>query len=237
MTSPAAPRSVMAGRAEDTKRKVYRVHFLKFTLPRHEISVTIVTEIPMNNRSSILLTLGLSTLAHADLYEFTANLSYEQNGTIHDLRISMLGDGELVADPELEGAEVFSFSGSGMLEYQYSSGLWLDVGDLAVEINHWPSFSWPFGSYTQDDTVPPILLPPGLDSGGVTGVLSGTDISQNWDGQLLEGSGSLSFAGQGQDLPLEVGVEYWSIALVPSPGVGLGFLLAGTRLKSRRRKK
>ena len=149
----------------------------------------------------------------------------------------MLGDGELVADPELEGAEVFSFSGSGMLEYQYSSGLWLDVGDLAVEINHWPSFSWPFGSYTQDDTVPPILLPPGLDSGGVTGVLSGTDISQNWDGQLLEGSGSLSFAGQDQDLPLEVGVKYWSIALVPSPGVGLGFLLAGTRLKSRQRKK
>ena len=97
----------MAGRAEDTKRKVYRVHFLKFTLPRHEISVTIVTEIPMNNRSSILLTLGLSTLAHADLYEFTANLSYEQNGAIHDLRISMLGDGELVADPELEGAEAF----------------------------------------------------------------------------------------------------------------------------------
>ena len=79
------------------------------------------------------------------------------------------------------------------------------------------------------------FFPLSLESGIVTGVLSGTNISEGWDGQLLEGYGTLSFAGQGQDIPLQIDVEYWSIALVPSPGVGLGLLLGGSRLNRRRR--
>ena len=104
-----------------------------------------------------------------------------------------------------------------------------------MELSHWPSFSWPMGSYTEDDTLPPTFLPPDLESGIVTGVLSGTDVTEDWDGQLLEGYGTLYFGGQGQDIPLEVDVEYWSIALVPSPGVGLGLILGGSRLNRRRR--
>ena len=146
----------------------------------------------------------------------------------------MLGDGGLVADPDNEGTEVFIFSGSGTLEYQYVPGLWFEIGNLSMELSHWPFFSWPMGNYTQDDTLPPIL-PPNLESGSVDGVLSGTDVSKNWDGQLLEGTGTLYFAGQGQEPPLQVNVEEWSIALVPSPGVGLGLLLGGSRLNRRRR--
>jgi hypothetical protein len=191
--------------------------------------------ISMRTRISILLSISLTALAHADLYEFTANLSYEQNGSSHNLRITMLGNGGLIADPEIEGSELFSFSGSGTVEYQYVPGLWADIGDLSMELSHWPFFSWPLGTYTQDSTVPPIFLPPDLDSGSVTGVLSGTDITEDWDGQLLEGTGTLSFAGQGQEPPLQVDVEDWSIALVPNPGVGFGLLLGGSRLNRRRR--
>ena len=190
----------------------------------------------MKARATILLSLGLSALAQADLYEFTANLSYQQNGSNHDLRFTMLGDGGLVADPDNEGTEVFIFSGSGTLEYQFVPGLWFEVGNLSMELSHWPFFSWPMGNYTENDTLPPIL-PPNLEYGSVDGVLSGTDISKNWDGQLLEGTGTLSFAGQGQEPPLQVDVEDWSIALVPNPGVGFGLLLGGSRRKGRRRTK
>ena len=190
----------------------------------------------MKARATILLSLGLNALAQADLYEFTANLSYQQNGSNHDLRFTMLGDGGLVADPDNEGTEGFIFSGSGTLEYQFVPGLWYEVGNLSLELSHWPFFSWPMGSYTENDTLPPIL-PPNLEYGSVDGVLSGTDISKNWDGQLLEGSGTLSFAGQGQEPPLQVDVEDWSIALVPNPGVGFGLLLGGSRRKGRRRTK
>ncbi|MEE2661166.1 MAG: hypothetical protein VYC41_06220 [Planctomycetota bacterium] len=190
----------------------------------------------MKARATILLSLGLNALAQADLYEFTANLSYQQNGSNHDLRFTMLGDGGLVADPDNEGTEVFIFSGSGTLEYQFVPGLWFEVGNLSMELSHWPFFSWPMGSYTENDTLPPIL-PPNLEYGSVDGVLSGTDISKNWNGQLLEGTGTLSFAGQGQEPPLQVDVEDWSIALVPNPGVGFGLLLGGSRLKGRRRTK
>ena len=201
------------------------------------ISVTMTLTIPMKFGLFIPISLSISALTHADLHEFTANLSYAHNGPSHNLRITMLGEGGLVADPEAEGSEVFSFSGSGTLEYQYVSGLWIDIGDLSMELSHWPFFSWPLGTYTQDNAVPPIFLPPELESGGVTGVLSGTDITEGWDGQRLEGSGTLFFGGQGQDFPLEVNVEYWSIALVPNPGVGFGLLLGGSRLKGRRRTK
>ncbi len=190
----------------------------------------------MKARATILLSLGLSALAQADLYEFTANLSYQQNGSNHDLRFTMLGDGGLVADPDNEGTEVFIFSGSGTLEYQFVPGLWFEVGNLSMELSHWPFFSWPMGNYTENDTLPPIL-PPNLEYGSVDGVLSGTNISKNWDGQLLEGTGTLSFAGQGQEPPLQVDVEDWSIALVPNPGVGFGLLLGGSRRKGRRRTK
>ena len=190
----------------------------------------------MKARATILLSLGLSALAQADLYEFTANLSYQQNGSNHDLRFTMLGDGGLVADPDNEGTEVFIFSGSGTLEYQFVPGLWFEVGNLSMELSHWPFFSWPMGNYTENDTLPPIL-PPNLEYGSVDGVLSGTNISKNWDGQLLEGTGTLSFAGQGQEPPLQVDVEDWSIALVPNPGVGFGLLLGGSRRKVRRRTK
>ncbi|MEC8854718.1 MAG: hypothetical protein VXX15_03845 [Planctomycetota bacterium] len=188
----------------------------------------------MKARATILLSLGLNALAQAELYEFTANLSYQQNGSNHDLRFTMLGDGGLVADPDNEGTEVFIFSGSGTLEYQFVPGLWFEVGNLSMELSHWPIFSWPMGSYTENDTLPPILRP-NLEYGSVDGVLSGTDISKNCDGQLLKGTGTLSFAGQGQEPPLQVDVEDWSIALVPSPGVGFGLLLGGSRLKRRRR--
>ena len=225
----------MAGRAEDTKIKVYRVQFFKvhaFVAPNfcHTQFMTI-----LNSRAIILLSLGLNALAQADLYEFTANLSYEQNGSNHDLRVTMIGDGGLVADPDNEGTEQFIFSGSGTLEYQRVPGLWIEVGDLSMEINHWPFFSWPMGSYTPDDTLPPIFLPPNLESGSVYGVLTGTDISNDWDGQLLEGNGTLYFAGQGQEPPLEVDVEEWSIALVPNPGVGISLLLGGSCFTRRRR--
>jgi hypothetical protein len=190
----------------------------------------------MKARATILLSLGLNALAQADLYEFTANLSYQQNGSNHDLRFTMLGDGGLVADPDNEGTEVFIFSGSGTLEYQFVPGLWFEVGNLSMELSHWPFFSWPMGNYTENDTLPPIL-PPNLEYGSVDGVLSGTNISKNWDGQLLEGTGTLSFAGQGQEPPLQVDVEDWSIALVPNPGVGFGLLLGGCRRKGRRRTK
>jgi len=190
----------------------------------------------MKARATILLSLGLSALAQADLYEFTANLSYQQNGSNHDLRFTMLGDGGLVADPDNEGTEVFIFSGSGTLEYQFVPGLWFEVGNLSMELSHWPFFSWPMGSYPENGALPPIL-PPNLEYGSVDGVLSGTNISKNWDGQLLEGTGTLSFAGQGQEPPLQVDVEDWSIALVPNPGVGFGLLLGGSRRKVRRRTK
>lgn len=188
----------------------------------------------MHSRATILLGLGLTAWAKADLYEFTANLSYEQNGSNHDLRITMLGDGGLVEDPDNAGTEVFIFSGSGILEYQYVPGLWFEIGNLSMGLSHWPFFSWPMGNYTQDDILPPIL-PPSLESGNVDGVLTGTNISEGWDGQLLEGTGTLSFAGQGQEPPLQIDVEDWSIALVPSPGVGLGLLLGGSCLNRRRR--
>ena len=44
----------------------------------------------MKARATILLSLGLNALAQADLYEFTANLSYQQNGSNHDLRFLSL---------------------------------------------------------------------------------------------------------------------------------------------------
>ena len=87
----------------------------------------------MHSRATILLSLGLTALAQADLYEFTANLSYEQNGSNHDLRITMLGDGGLVEDPDNAGTEVFIFSGSGTLEYQFVPGLWFEVGNLSMD--------------------------------------------------------------------------------------------------------
>ena len=206
----------------------------KFTLLWSENPVTMNVMREMHSRTTILLSLGLTALAQADLYEFTANLSYEQNGSNHDLRITMLGDGGLVEDPDNAGTEVFIFSGSGTLEYQFVPGLWFEIGDLSMGLSHWPFFSWPMGNYTQNDTLPPIL-PPSLESGSVDGVLTGTNISEGWDGQLLEGTGTLSFAGQGQEPPLQIDVEDWSIALVPSPGVGLGLLLGGSRLNRRRR--
>ena len=201
----------------------------------NDISVTMESTISMRARISILLSISLTALAHANLYEFTTNLSYEQNGFSHNLRITMLGDGGLIADPEIEGSELFSYCGSGTVEDQFAPGLWVDIGDLSMELGHWPFFSWPLGTYTQDSTVPPILLPPDLESGSMTAVFSGTDITEDWDGQLLEGSGTVSFAGHGQGFPLQVDVEAWSISLVPSHGVGLGVILRGSRLNRRQR--
>ena len=160
--------------------------FWKFTLLWNEISGRLDTMTATHSRATILLGLGLTALAQADLYEFTANLSYEQNGSNHDLRITMLGDGGLVEDPDNAGTEVFIFSGSGTLEYQFVPGLWFEIGNLSMGLSHWPFFSWPMGNYTQNDTLPPIL-PPSLESGSVDGVLTGTNISEGWDGQLLEG--------------------------------------------------
>ena len=189
----------------------------------------------MNSRATILLGLGLNALAQADLYEFTANMSYEQNGSNYYLRITMLGDGGLILDPDNEGTEVFIFSGSGTLEYQVVADLWMEIGDLSMELSHWPFFSWPIGSYTQSDNLPPIFPPPDLESGSVDGVFTGTDISNGWDEQLLEGTGTLYFAGQGQEPPLQVNVEDWSIALVPNPSVGLSLFLGGSCFTRRRR--
>ena len=85
--------------------------FWKFTLLWSENPVTMNAMRLMHSRATIFLGLGLTALAQADLYEFTANLSYEQNGSNHDLRITMLGDGGLVEDPDNAGTEVFIFSG------------------------------------------------------------------------------------------------------------------------------
>ena len=117
------------------------------------------------------LILKINALTQADLYEFTANLSYGQNGSNHDLRLTMLEDGGVFADSDNEGTNKFIFSGSGILKYQRLPDLWIEVGDLSMELSHWQIFSWPTGGYTPDDTLPPIFLPPNRESRRVYGLL------------------------------------------------------------------
>ena len=171
--------------------------------------------------ATILVILSLNDLAQADLYEFTANLSYEQNGTNHDLRLTMLGDGGLFEDPDNEGTEQFIFSGSGTLEYQFVPGLWFEIGNLSMGLSHWPFFSWPWAATPKRHPSPilprvlslaawtasslePIFPKVGMDSPGgdwnalLRGTRTGTPAA-NRRGRLVDCIGAKSGGGARTD--------------------------------------
>ena len=169
---------------------------------------------------------GASCPAQADLYQFDAQMTINDQGQDLALRFSILGNGDLTEDPFNPGVEEFQFSALGNLEYELAPNLWVVVGALDVDIAYWPSFAWPQITFTSDPTNP-FPLPVDLGSSW-SGVISGTDIGDGWDGNLLSGSGDFT-AGNTQ-----IAMESWQISLVPAPGA-LGLILICS-VGSRRRR-